>query len=366
MRPSEAMEAYLSILPTMQPVFSWGPPGVGKSDLFRQVADTLYGSKYGYTVEEDGKLRDKTGKFTAVRPYLIDLRLVLMDPVDLRGVPMIDQKTRRATTAIPDFLPTQGEGLIVLEELPNAPQLLQSAALQLVLDRSLGDYRLPDGWAVTATGNRAEDRAGSNRTITSLNNRFLHVDIEVHHEDWMAWAVRNGIAPEVRSYINQHPKKLHEFDPATNPRAFPSPRSWAFVSRVLPTTTDRNRFDIVKGCIGDGHAAEFVAHCQHFHLIPDMNALLKGPSHAPIPTEPDVLYAVTTSIIEKCRADRKLLVNAAKYCRRLTSEFSSLLFRDLFALDRSIVNTPDGQALLTQHREAIIAAQAYNTGNVKK
>src|SRR5947208_2825514 len=109
------------------------PPGCGKSSVVRQAADQL-----GLD--------------------LIDLRVTLLDPVDLRGLPRLTDDA--AVWVPPAFLPRGGSGVLFLDELAQAPPLVQAACLQLTLDRRLGEYALPGGWAVVAAGNRAGDRAG--------------------------------------------------------------------------------------------------------------------------------------------------------------------------------------------------------------
>jgi MoxR-like ATPase len=81
---------------------------------------------------------------------LIDIRAILLDPVDLRGLPTVEQG--RVAWAIPAFLPEDGAGILSVDELNAAPPLVQAACYQLVLDRALGEYRLPDGWTVFAAG----------------------------------------------------------------------------------------------------------------------------------------------------------------------------------------------------------------------
>lgn len=321
---SAAADQYVSL-------FIWGPPGVGKSGIIKQVA-------------------------AALGVGFIDIRAVLLDPVDLRGLPTIDPATGRARWAIPEFLPTEGSGILFLDEVPAAPQLTQNALLQLTLDRKLGEYTLPDGWVIVAAGNRVEDRAGAFRTSTAINNRFLHLDLEVHAEDWQDWALSSGIAPEVRSFLNSQPQKLHQFDPAQNQRAFPTPRSWEFVSRILPACTDTNFHDLVSGCIGAGVAAEFVAFAKVYRSLPDVDGILSAPATAKVPTEPDVLYAITGAITEKVRADNKKNGAAARYASRMPKEFGVLLFRDLVKVDRTTLATAEGKQFLKDNRDALIGA----------
>src|SRR5947209_7336672 len=290
-----------------------GPPGVGKSSVVRQVADTL-------------KLE------------LVDIRATLLDPVDIRGLPKVSGEV--ATCCPPAFLPRSGAGILFLDELAQAVPLVQAALLSLTLERKVGEYTLPDGWSVVAASNRAEDRAGTHKLISPLLNRFVGLDLLVSPEDWQDWAAAAGIAPEVRAFIRFKPKLLFDFDPTTNPRAFPTPRSWHFVSDVLPVTPKNLLHRVVAGCVGDGPAAEFVAFLELYQSLPDVDAVLASPSTSVVPREPSVLCALVGALIERVRADRSKAAGFVSYATRLPEEFGMLALRDALAVDRTLAAHP--------------------------
>ncbi len=204
MKASAVEHSLRTLVAARQPVFVWGPPGVGKSSIIAQLAKALNLS-------------------------LRDIRALLLDPVDLRGLPYVAEG--RSKWAIPEFLPADGAGILFLDELNAAPAMVQAAFYQLVLDRRLGEYMLPDDWVIIAAGNRDGDRAHTNRMPTPLRNRFVHLDFEVDSQEWSEWAIGTGIRPEVIAFIRFRPQLLSAFDRDAN--AFPSPRSWEFVSRIL-------------------------------------------------------------------------------------------------------------------------------------
>lgn len=312
LRPSDAIELLTAVLPTKQPVLMLGPPGVGKSSIGRQVAKSL-GDDHQFW----------------------DLRTTLLDDVDLRGLPAV--KDGKTTWCIPDFLPEKGPGVLALEELPQSKQSVQNALFQLILDRRLGDYVLPDDVYIFATGNRVEDRAGAGRTNTALNNRFLHMDLEVSVEDWQDWAVKNNIAPEIRAFIRYRPAMLFEFDPATNPRAFASPRSWEFVNRIMNVAPPHLLQKAVAGCVSSGPAAEFAAFVALYQQMPDLDQCLKNPTTTPIPKEPAILFSLIGALVEKCKQQRSLTGNFAKLGMRLPDEYGVLALRDALSLDKTLV-----------------------------
>ena len=165
MKASAIASALRTLIGARQPVFLWGGPGVGKSAVVAQVADSL-------SLE------------------LRDIRALLLDPVDLRGLPFLGEGGR-AEWAIPCFLPSTGSGIIFLDELNAAPAMVQAACYQLVLDRRLGEYRLPDTWSIIAAGNRDSDRAVTAKMPTPLRNRFVHLDFDVDAQEWSEWAVND-------------------------------------------------------------------------------------------------------------------------------------------------------------------------------
>ena len=323
MRPSDVVRSLAALVPTRRPVYLWGPPGSGKSSVVRRVAETL-------------------------GLQLTDVRATLLDPVDLRGLPRLDGD--RAGWCPPVFLPRAGEGLLFLDELAQAPPLVQAACLQLTLDRRVGEYELPPGWGVVAASNRAEDRAGAHRLISPLLNRFVHLDLEVASDDWQDWAVATGVVPEVRTFLRFRPALLFQFDPTTNPRAFPTPRSWQFVSDVLPATPADLLHPVVAGCVGEGPAAEFAAFLELYRALPDVDAALVHPDTTPVPREPAVLYALVGALVERCRQDQTPLASFVRYAARLPDEFALLAMRDALAIQPRLVALPGVQQWIAKAR----------------
>jgi hypothetical protein len=324
MKPSDVSRALAALVPTARPVYLWGPPGCGKSSIVRQAAGTL-----GLD--------------------LVDVRATLLDPVDLRGLPRLDGDS--AVWLPPAFLPRGGTGLLFLDELAQAAPLVQAACLQLTLDRKIGEYALPDGWAVVAASNRSEDRAGTHRLISPLLNRFVHLDLEVSNDDWQQWAVTAGVVPEVRSFLAYRPALLFGFDPQANPRAFPTPRSWQFVSDALARAPADLLHPVVGGCVGDGPAAEFLGFLRLYRELPDLSVVLSKPDSSPVPREPAVLYALVGALVEKCKTDPGCLGGFVAYALRLPDEFALLALRDALAVQPRLAALPAVQQWIARARQ---------------
>ena len=221
LRPSELSEVLALLVETRQPAIVWGPPGAAKSQIAQQVA-------------------------AATNRRYVDVRALLLDPVDLRGIPWRDASDR-TRWAPPAFLPPShdtGRWLINLEELPSAVPMVQASLYQLVLDRRVGEYELPEGASLIACGNRETDRGVVHRMPTPLASRFVHLEIRVDTEDWLAWGAANGIVSEVIFFVAYRPDLLHRFDPQSTERAFPCPRSWEAVSNIVK---HRNGLDPATG-----------------------------------------------------------------------------------------------------------------------
>jgi len=319
--------ATLLSAPTYTPVFLSGSPGVGKSSLARQAADSL-----GWD--------------------FLDIRVSQFDAVDFRGLPV--PKDGKTVWLTPDLFPTEGHWVVLLDELPDAPLLVQSALYQLILDGRLGDYRVPATVKFLAAGNRQSDRAAAGRLSSALANRFIHLDVEADLESWVAWALDHGIRTEVIAFLRFRPELLNAFDPKRHTeRAFPTPRSWEFVSRVLEADPPEEiEFDCFRGAVGDGAGGEFAAFCQIYRRLPSPDAVLMDPDTADVPDEPSVLYALCGALARKAsdaNADRFF-----RYANRLPDEFAVLLVRDATRRCKALVNTRGYIDWVSRHEAVLV------------
>jgi hypothetical protein len=311
MRPSVAADAITKCIQVKQPLFLWGQPGVGKSAVTKQVA-------------RDANLE------------LVDLRLSLLDSVDLRGFPHM--VANRMHFAVPVFLPVDPDssGILFLDEMNAAPPAVQSAAYQLVLDRRIGEYKLPDNWAIIAAGNRETDQGVTYTMPAPLANRFTHIDFDPNFDDWRTWALQNGIKPEIVNFINFRPGLLNEFDP--DKRAFPTPRSWEFVSKITDSSASIEvERGLIAGSIGEGAAAELAGFLKIYRNLPNPDAVLLNPKTADVPTDPATLYALCGAL--SVRASEANFDRLVEYCGRMKPEFQVLCIRDSVTRARELAHT---------------------------
>ncbi|MHB9118157.1 MAG: AAA family ATPase [Burkholderiales bacterium] len=304
------------------PVMLWGPPGVGKSQIIVEVA-----AKH--------------------KAPVVDIRLSQMEPSDLRGIPFrVGDKVEWAVPAmLPDTQRDPAFGILFLDEITSAPPSVSAAAYQLILDRRLGAYQVPEGWAIFAAGNRQGDRGVTYTMPAPLANRFSHFEIEANLEDWVNWAYASGMDERLIAFLRFKPELLFDFDPAHNPVAFPSPRSWEFTHRALQKfgeTPDLLR-DTLQACVGPAAGTELFAFVENLHRMPDLDAILRGDA-VEIPQEIDLQYAVAAALVTRAiRA--KGSPEAADVYGRILDFASKLPLREMGIMLVSDMHRAVGQAL---------------------
>ncbi|MCA1804663.1 MAG: hypothetical protein LC646_04825, partial [Xanthomonadaceae bacterium] len=233
---------------------------------------------------------------------VIDIRLSQMEPSDLRGIPFrVGDHVEWAVPAmLPDATRHGPRGILFLDEITSVPPSVSAAAYQLILDRRLGAYEVPLGWAIFAAGNRQGDRGVTYTMPAPLANRFSHFELDVNLDDWVAWAYAHGIDERLIGFLRFRPELLFEFDPAHNPVAFPSPRSWEFAHRALHKFGDNNELMVgaLQACVGPAAGVELAAFVDNLDQLPDLDAILRG-EQVSVPRETDLQYAVASALVAR-------------------------------------------------------------------
>jgi hypothetical protein len=307
MRAKAIGETLSSLIASQIPTFIWGSPGIGKSSIVKQIA-----IKEGLD--------------------FIDLRLSLLDPTDLKGIPFFDQINHQALWASPNFLPSDShsKGILFLDEINTAPPSVQASAYQLILDRRVGDYQLPKGWSIIAAGNNESDRGVTYRMPPPLANRFVHLDMEVNFEDWKIWAYQENIDSSLIAFLHHDPSRLFDFDPSKNQKSFPTPRSWEYVDRILKSRVDPLLLmDTISGAVGSESATAFLAFRRVMDRLPNIQELLAGES-VEVVHDSQVLFALIAGIVAQLRqGDPDQIDHALRFSLTLPKEFSVMLVKDM-------------------------------------
>ena len=360
MNTEQLGKSLMTLILAKQATFVWGPAGIGKSDVMRQVS-AQYGALMTTQAEveqPDGTMQGRVALLMDNNPHLIDIRASQLDPTDVRGLPKIDGEY--ASWLPHDEFPRVGRdpahGVLFLDELPDAPPLVKGSLYRLILDRTIGEYRLPDGWAVMAAGNRQEDGGLYQRMPLPLMNRFTHLEIEVSVDCWVAWAI-NKLEPEIVQYIRWRPDSLHRpADKDSKDKAFPTPRSWEFASNILKTmkrvgVNRETELEIFKGTVGEAEAVELVGFLRIFRELPNPDAILLNPDSADIPTKPEILYALVGALSHKASKDNSSRI--IKIAERMPTEFNVMLVRDSVAKSKDFQNTPDFMTWATNNHDVL-------------
>ncbi|WP_353484142.1 MoxR family ATPase [Haliscomenobacter sp.] len=254
----QAKKSLLKAFQVKRPLFLWGPPGIGKSELVEGITNDLNG-------------------------LMIDLRLGQMEPTDIRGIPFYNKDIGKMDWAPPVELPDEETAaqypivVLFLDELNSAAPSVQSAAYQLILNRRIGKYKLPDNVVMVAAGNRESDKGVTYRMPTPLANRFIHQEMKVDFASWLEWAVNNRVHKDVVGYLSFAKQDLYDFDAKSASRAFATPRSWTFVSQLLDDASDDDTtMNLIAGTVGEGLAVKFMAHKKVAGRMPNPTDILNG------------------------------------------------------------------------------------------
>lgn len=301
--PSRLAIAVLHSISRKRPLFIWGQPGIGKSDIVASVAKSQN------------------------RP-LIDIRLPLMEPTDIRGIPylaevkvydkdgnlvrddrdvVITEKEFRWSP--PSDLPRDelSRAVVLFDEMSAAPPSVQVATYQIILNRRIGSYVMPKDVAIIAAGNRVKDKGVAYNMPLPLANRFTHLTLAVDTDDWKEWAIDNRVHKDIVGYISFQPGDLNSFDTASDQYAFATPRSWYFTSELLQEPNAEGKLvdtslpsdvlgDMIKGTVGEAIGVKFMTYRTQAANLPHARDVLSGKVKTLNTKAIDVMYALTTAL----------------------------------------------------------------------
>lgn len=323
-------DAYCAIIKAGQPVkllpsvMLWGPPGVGKSQAIRQLAK---------------EIERETGK----KAYVTDVRLLLFNPIDLRGIPTANADKTLAIWLKPQiFQMDPGEdvvNILFLDEISAAPQSVQAAAYQITLDRVVGEHKLPDNCIVIAAGNRTTDKSVAFKMPKALANRLLHIEVEGSFKAWKQWAIFSGIHPKVLGFLTFRQNYLMKFDATKEELAFATPRSWEMVSNILNFVSDDvdKMLPLISGVVGSGIAIEFRTWARVYDDLPDVQDIFDG-KNPKLPTGTDAMYALASAMTAYARDHKNemsRIANSIAYADRMPPDFSAMLMKDYMYIEKN-------------------------------
>lgn len=294
-----------------------GSPGLGKTQIVKQIADDL---GIGFKV----------------------IHAPLKQPEDL-GLPVVSMKRDSVKFIVPaDDFPMEGtnceeEGILLIDELPQADNGIQKVLANLMQERELHGQRLKDGWHIVATGNRAKDRAGANRILSHLMNRMTMLEFEPHLDDWCQWYMSQpDYSMEGISFLRFRPNLLSDFNPQLDVN--PTPRAWVEgVFASMGKVPAEAEMEVFKGEVGEGAAAEFVGFLQIYRTLPDPDTILLNPDKAKVPSDPATLYALSGALAQ--RSSENNFDRVMAYANRMPPEFCVILVRTAAQRDKKVAET---------------------------
>ncbi len=309
MKASNITKVVNKLIVKKLPVFVWGPPGIGKSSIVKQIA-------------------------ASEALEFIDLRLSLLDPTDLKGIPFFNPDTNEGVWAKPSFLPSvpNSKGILFLDEINTAPPAVQASAYQLILDRKVGEYELPEGWSIIAAGNRENDRGVVYKMPPPLANRFVHFEMEVDFNDWKAWAYSVKIESAIIAYLAYDKSMLFTFDASSNEKSFATPRSWEYVDSIVKSGIETELIlDSISGAVGREAAVGYLNFKKVMKDLPNLNAILDGSFTELDGEDSKVMMALAIGLVNALLENPSDIAidNVLKFSLQLPGEFSIMLVKDM-------------------------------------
>lgn len=339
-----------------------GSPGVAKSASVKAVANNV-------------------SKITGKKVLVHDVRLINMNPVDLRGIPskatvkqkvlkqfyengkfeekIVEENVDVARWLQPEILNMDPSDdvihILFLDEITSAPPSVQAVAYQITLDRRVGEFLLGNNVFCICASNLSSDKAVTYKMPTALANRLLHIEIYCDLDDWKNWAINNEIDNRIIGFLNWKPEMLFKFDPTSDDLAWPTPRSWEMVAKILKLIPNINTASsLIAGAIGLGTAQEFIAYTKVYHSLPNVADIFHG---KPVehPKAMDVAYAVCSAIVSYAqKANKKQIDNMIRWCQGLSPDYALLCFKDCLRNDKIreyFTNSPEWTQWYIKNRQ---------------
>ncbi|MDF2191380.1 ATP-binding protein [Paraflavitalea sp. CAU 1676] len=279
MTPSQLHDYLVFAIHNNFPVLITGAPGIGKSDIVEQAANS-------------------------VNHHLILSHPVVSDPTDYKGLPF------PTDSGIAEFLPygdlhalliAEKPTAFFLDDLGQATPAVQAACMQLLLARQINGHKISEHVKFIAATNRRQDKAGVSGMLEPVKSRFKSiVELKVNVDDWVQWALRNNMPPELIAFVKFRPHHLEAFVASKDFTNSPSPRTIAAIGVQQNANLDKElEAEVFTGAAGEAFAAEYISFLKHFRELPSVEDVISNPKTTTIPNSPSAQFAIATALSRK-------------------------------------------------------------------
>ena len=343
MKPSELTRFLSVMIPAYQkvnkhlPVLIKGKPGIGKTDLVFKAA-----SEAGYD--------------------MITMHPVVSDPTDVKGLPMAveDPETGEKKAVwlpfgdLEKLINADKPTVAFLDDLGQAPPVVQAAFMQLLLSRSLNEHKISDHVAFVAATNRKADKAGVSGVLEPVKSRFASiVELEVDHEDWSAWAFGAGVPNELIAFVKMRPDLLHDFQPTSDISNTPSPRTVAYIGKMMQMELPSElEYEAFCGAAGEGFAGEFQAFLRIYRNLPDPDECIKDPQNMKVPSDPSTKHALAAALA--FRAKDSNMAKIVECADRFPDEFGVMMMKSATQRDSNLKKTKPFLDWVRHHKDVLV------------
>ena len=313
MTPKQLKSLLVKTMRAKLPVLVKGAPGIGKSDVIAQVAEKL-------------------------KMDMVLFHPVVCDPTDFKGLPgIVNGKASFLPFGdLKSLINATKPTIAFLDDLGQAPAVVQAAAMQLILARQVNGHKISDEVVFIAATNRKEDRAGVTGLLSPVKSRFAAiVELDASLDDWIEWAFENDMPSELIGFTHFRPELFNSAEATPDIVNGPCPRTIAFAGKLINAGITNT--EALAGAVGEGYAIELAGFIKMYKALPSIAGILKNPKKAEVPTESNVIYATVSALVGKANDDT--IGAIYKYGQRLSGDFLTLLMKDMIRKDADLQET---------------------------
>jgi hypothetical protein len=298
-------------------LFIWGTFGIGKSRVVQDTAMELATTKKREFINWNKCENDKKEDAYAHPEkyfYLIDIRLSEYDSSDIKGMPDFVDGKESIEFKVPKWAllleKPESDGILLFDEINLATPIVVSSCYKIIYDRVVNEKKINDNWLIIGCGNKAEDGANTHDLAPPLRDRGGEVELVLDGEQWIKWAIQNGVSSEVIGYLSLKTQDIHHKYNPEDEQKYTTPRGWERVDTLTKPLLESKDYDklrlIVCSAIGEGVGSEFVSYCRIKEQI-NLKDMIDNPKKIATIKDKDIhiMFFVATALAEQYK-DKKV------------------------------------------------------------